>query len=288
MSQNNVFTTPTHVISIIALLSLATMSFILQAKPSNASAFERELGLHLDVLSAKVDSRVGQMKLISKGLANDTHIHAWVNDGFSPEHEALLIEKLGFYVNQYGFTSVSFADKNTHKYWNHEGFLRVLTPETDTWYFAYLASKNQDLVSVYYDQNKKRVDLYVNYQQTQGSGLSGIATSFDGMLDMLNNSVFAETGTVYIVDEAGIVQVQSGSAGAKRYDQKNVQTSDADDDGTLTLQALVGESIATSILSTKTHASAHFKRESSTDNMVTGARFMPSMGWYMVAQVPIQ
>ncbi len=66
-------------------------------------------------------------------------------------------------VDEYALTSASFADTKTNKYWNHEGFLRVLQPNLDTWYFAYLASGQQDLISVYHDKNKHRVDLYVNY-----------------------------------------------------------------------------------------------------------------------------
>jgi hypothetical protein len=60
-------------------------------------------------------------------------------------------------------------------------FFKVLQPETDTRYFAYLASKQQDLISVYHDKNKKHVDVYVNYHQTKGNGLLGIATSFNGV-----------------------------------------------------------------------------------------------------------
>ena len=79
----------------------------------------------------------------------------------------------------------------------------MLQPEIDTWYFAYLKSGDADLVSVYHDKNKNRVDVYVNYQQTDGVGLSGIATSFDGVLDMLKNSLFSEHGEIYLVDSFG-------------------------------------------------------------------------------------
>jgi len=253
-----------------------------QGTQTNKYNVENTLGLSLDVLSAKVDARVAQMKLISKGLANDKHIHAWVNDGFDASQEPVLVDKLGFYVEEYGLTSASFADKNSHKYWNHEGFLRVLTPETDTWYFAYLASAKQDLVSVYYDQNKKRVDLYVNYQQTDGNGLSGIATSFNGVLNMLNDSVFAQHGTVFLVDSAGIIQVQSGSSGEKKYDQ--VGQDDAS--GPQNLQLLLGENNAKLMLKAQGEQGAQFTSSLSDENMLIGSSYIPSMAWFMVAQVP--
>jgi hypothetical protein len=62
---------------------------------------------------------------------------------------------------------------------------------------------------VYHDKNKKHVDVYVNYQQSKGNGLSGIATSFNGVLDILNISIFAKHGEVYLVDSLGKTQVQT-------------------------------------------------------------------------------
>lgn len=161
----------------------------------------------LDNLGLSISTRISNMKIIAKSIANDAHIHAWVEHDFPASQESLLLNKLNFYVSTFDLTSASFADKNTHKYWNHEGFLRILTPQIDTWYFSYTATQNADLISIYHDRNKKRVDLYVNYQQLGGNGLSGVASSFNSFMDKLTDSELASKGTLFITDKLGNIKV---------------------------------------------------------------------------------
>ncbi|MFT6270545.1 MAG: methyl-accepting chemotaxis protein [Alphaproteobacteria bacterium] len=286
--STNTRTIVLSVLLIIVVLVLSALYVQQQVNEANKRIVENELVLSIANLSAKIDARVGKMKLISKSIANDKHIHEWVNGGFNSTQESILVDKLGFFVQEYDLTSASFADKNTNKYWNHEGFLRELTPEIDTWYFAYLADGNQDLVSVYHDKNNKRVDLYVNYQQMNGGGLSGIATSFNGVLDMLNNSVFAQYGSVYLVDRSGKIQVQSTSS----RDNTNNEGSEHQSDGPQTLQSLFSESTAVLILSAESESSAQFLEVSAVikgakdNNTLLGSSYIPSMDWYLVVHVP--
>jgi methyl-accepting chemotaxis protein len=114
------------------------------------------------------------------------------------------------------------------------------------------------LVSVYHDKNKNRVDVYVNYQQPDGNGLSGIATSFDGVVDMLNTSLFAEQGDVYLVDSSGKIQVHGNAdiAGNKR------------------LQELFSEDSVDRILQPD---SSQFIEADQSGNGLLGARYIASM-----------
>jgi methyl-accepting chemotaxis protein len=237
-----------------------------QVKEADEKLFEQQFNLSLINLSQNIDARIASMKLIAKTVANDTHIQTWVTSGFAANQESILVDKLGFLVSEYGLTSASFADKNTHKYWNHEGFLRILQPETDTWYFAYLASGESDLVSVYHDRNKHRVDVYVNYQQPYGDGLSGIATSFDGVLEMLNESIFAEHGETYLVNGLGEIQVHAKAEIA----------------GTTNLHDVFSEDIVNNLLQPY---SKQFIEVNPKASQLLGASYIPSMNWYVVAYV---
>jgi len=237
-----------------------------QAKALEERLLEQRFNLSLVNLSQKIDARISSMKLIAKTVANDKHIHVWIESGLAVNQESILVEKLDFLVNEYGLTSASFADKNTHKYWNHEGFLRVLQPEIDTWYFAYLASGESDLISVYHDKNKNRVDVYVNYQQPDGKGLSGIATSFNGVLDMLKNSIFAKHGDIYLVDSLGKIQVHA----------------EADIAGSRSLQDLFSKDIVDRLLLPN---STEFIELNSAGSQLLGARYIPSMNWFLVTHV---
>jgi methyl-accepting chemotaxis protein len=259
---------------IIACLLVAIIAVYSEAKATEQRLLEQPFNLSLVNLSQNIDARISSMKLIAKTVANDKHIHDWVENGFSATQESILIDKLGFLVKEYGLTSASFADKNTHKYWNHEGFLRVLQPETDIWYFAYLKGGESDLVSVYHDKNKNRVDVYVNYQQTDGNGLSGIATSFNGVLDMLKNSLFAKHGDIYLVDSLGKIQVQSDAKLAGEVaDEVEADNS---------LQDMFSNDIVDRLLKPD---STGFIEVNEAGNRLLGASYIPSMNWYVVANV---
>jgi len=261
-------------INTLILSSLLTIACLLvfityvgsQAKSAEEHLVEQELTLSLVNLSQKIDARIARMKLIAKTVANDTHIHGWVESGFTANQESMLVEKLGFLVNEYGLTSASFADKNSHKYWNHKGFLRVLQPDTDSWYFAYLASDKSDLISVYHDKNKHRVDIYVNYQQSDGNGLSGIATSFNGVLDMLKNSIFSKYGDIYLVDSVGKIQVHA----------------EADIAGAKSLQELFSKDVVDRLLNTN---STTMIKPNQFESKWLGASYIPSMNWYVVTNL---
>ena len=250
---------------IICLLMLTSYLWT-QAKDAREMLLEQQFNLSLVNLSQSIDARISSMKLIAKTVANDKHIQDWVDTGFAANQESILVNKLGFLVEEYGLTSASFADKNTNKYWNHEGFLRVLHPEIDTWYFAYLKSAESDLISVYHDKNKNRVDVYVNYQQTDGNGLSGIATSFDGVLDMLKNSLFAKHGDIYLVDSLGKIQVHA----------------EADIADIKSLHGMFSKEIVDSLLQPSLSNFIELKQNKS---QLLGASYIPSMNWYVVANV---
>ena len=250
---------------IICLLVLTSYLWT-QAKDARERLLEQQFNLSLVNLSQNIDARISSMKLIAKTVANDKHIQDWVNTGFAANQESILVNKLDFLVKEYGLTSASFADKNSNKYWNHEGFLRVLQPEIDTWYFAYLKSAESDLISVYHDKNKNRVDVYVNYQQTDGNGLSGIATSFDGVLDMLKNSLFAKHGDIYLVDSLGKIQVH---AEVDIADNKS-------------LYDMFSKEIVDSLLQP---ISSKFIELNQNESQLLGASYIPSMNWYVVANV---
>jgi len=256
-----------YIINIIIILVsvLALFSFYLKNQSANMRIVKNEAVLHLESLGAQIDARVGQMKMISKSLANDAHIHAWLEGDFAKVHESTLVDKLRFYVNEYDLTSTSFADKNTHKYWNHEGFLRKLNPEIDTWYYRYLASNDQDLISIYHDKNKNRVDLYVNYQQSDSNGLSGIATSFNSVLDKLNESIFAQYGKVYLADRTGTIHMQS--AGEKVAQNLN-------------LTDIFGEEKTKQLLGIDSYQVSMFLPHKTR---VTVSSYIPNMDWYVVA-----
>ena len=254
---------PMHSAVLTLIVTLVSWTF----SPSVSAANDSTRALQAQLLAQAIDARVAGLKQLSKNIASDIHIHDWVKRGFDKTEEALLLNKLGFFVEEYELTSASFADTSSHKYWNHEGFLRVLDPKIDTWYFAFLQEGNQNLVSVYHDKNKHRIDLYVNYRQLDGYGLSGVATSFDGVVKMMANSYLAQNGTLYLVDQQGTVQVHQD---LELLEKQSLQTKFK-----LDLLALMKASNANSF-------SQYIGEQALTVDIVS----LPNMGWYLVVETP--
>lgn len=251
-------------LALTIVLLLSSLYLLNNAQQNAENHAKHVFSLALANIGQKIDSRVSKMKLVSKTIANDTHIHDWVDNGFAEYQEDLLIEKLNIYVNEYELTSASFADKNTHKYWNHEGFLRILKPETDSWYYNYIASNQHNLISVYHDKNKHRVDIYVNYQQLGSNGLSGIATSFQGVLDILDTPHIEGNKGIFLVDSTGEVKVHHN----------------ADLTEKTSLSSLIPQHIADYILGAGRTPLVYDENQS-----WYGASYIPSMDWYVVAVV---
>jgi methyl-accepting chemotaxis protein len=254
--------------SALIALCLSMLAINTQASPNTKQelATGSVVALSIENIAASVDARIMSMKMLANTVANDTHIHHWINEGFADKDESVLINKLGYLVREYGLTSASFADTSSNKYWNHEGFLRVLTPEIDTWYFAYIKAEQQDLISVYHDKNNNRVDLYVNYRQLEGAGLSGIATSFNGVVNMLRQSSLGKKGEVFIVDNDGKIQVHS-----------NPEIS-----GQVDLQTLYSKEAAELLLMPQ-----QFNAFSDSDKPNTSlvSSYIPSMNWFVIAEI---
>ena len=246
-------------------LANTTMSVQLSSTINTTDSTAPLLQLTLENIATKIDQRISSLKMLANTIANDTHIQAWVTQDFTPQHEILLVDKLGYLVHEYGLTSASFADIDSHQYWNHEGFLRVLDPNIDTWYFAFINTGKQDLISVYHDKNKHRVDLYVNYRQPNGRGLSGIATSFDGVVDMLAQSPLSQLGEVFIVDAQGVIQVHPDPLIA----------------GQDSLQQRYSTDTAAQLLTKQAFNHTH-------DNVYLASSYIASMDWFVVTQLNAQ
>jgi methyl-accepting chemotaxis protein len=259
---------------IASIFTVIIMGFVSDGNQANINSYARNnevldqqtLQLGLNNLALRVDGRIAQLKLIAKTVANDTHIHASINDSTLTEDAPILVDKLQFLVDEFGLTSASFANTQTNEYWNHQGFLRVLQPSIDTWYFAYTASGEQDLISVYHDKNNNRVDLYVNYRQLNGIGLSGIATSFNGVLNMLSESQLAASGEIFLVDSTGKVQVHAN----------------ADIAGSVSLAELSSPETAAILLQEVLQETTHSPVFEPSNNTKFAASYMPNMGWYLV------
>ena len=248
---------------------VGTVSMFTAKSSIESRVLTSELPNTVEKIAEKIDSGIVLMQVLARQIASDEHILQWINGSQDKAGEALLVRKLKSVAAANQLSAVSFADKNTADYWNQDGFLRRLQPDNaDGWYFNYTASGQEYMVSVYRDPNTGKTDLFVNYQQPNGQGLSGTAKSFKSVVDMLASFQIEQSGYVYLVDGKGMVQLHKDNSVV----------------GKRNLSTLYSEETSATLLNKQLFNMSVIDLEG--ESFLLASSFIPSMGWYVIAQVP--
>ena len=166
---------------------------------------ELQLPSLLKQVGNRVDREASVMLTVAHGIASNPDILAWSSAGADSAGERRLLSYLSNIVEFNDLTVASFVDRTTYKYWNQDGFLRVLqNDEFDGWFFAYKNSGEPISLSLY-NEPGQGYRLFANYQQVNGRGMSGVAKSVDELLDIINAVKIAQTGFVFLVDGNGTI-----------------------------------------------------------------------------------
>lgn len=259
------------VLVVITAVSIGTLSIFTARTTISDRVLNTELPSTVTKIASDINAQIKNMQTIASQVANDPYIHDWVENGETGNGEALLIDKLGGIALKHGLSSVSFADKSTNKYWDQNGFKRVLSPgKADSWYFAYVDSNAENMVSMHTSSNSGKTNLFVNFQQTNGRGLSGTARSFDDVITTLKNYRIEQTGFVYLLDAKGFIQLHNDPEVKKKT----------------TLADLYGKELGATLLNKKAFSLVELEHKGKEILLATG--YIPNMDWYLVAEVPTE
>jgi methyl-accepting chemotaxis protein len=250
---------------------VGTVSMLTAKSSIENRVLSSELPNTVEKIAESIDSDIVLMQVLARQIATDEHIHQWVNSGQDKVGEATLVRKLKSVASLNQLSAVSFANKNTADYWNQDGFLRRLQRDAaDNWFYDYTASGQEYMVSVYRDPNTGKTDLFVNYQQPNGQGLSGTAKSFKSVVDMLASFQLEQSGFVYLVDGKGLIQLHKDNAML----------------GKVNLSQLYDPATNSTLLNKQKFNLSVI--ESDGEKMLLASSFIPSMGWFVIAQVPYE
>jgi len=211
-----------------------------------------------------VNGEISEMKALTRAIATNTFIPHWIDNGEDKAGEQRLVNYLNTIATQNGLSNASFIDLHSAKYWNQKGFLRQLKNDNnDGWFFAFKSSGQAESASTYTNPNGS-VDIFVNYQQVNGRGSSGVSKSFDDIAASLSNFKIEKTGFVYLADKNGLVKVHPNREFAEK---KNVSD------------------IYASIDKEKLFAEQDFAFQL-VGKYVISTSYIDSLGWYVIAEVP--
>jgi methyl-accepting chemotaxis protein len=215
----------------------------------------------------EVDLEISSLMNAAEQLANSRMLLGWLENGRPADQENLVIAELNNIKDQYDLAQASYADRETAAYYTQDGFLRVLNPEQDGWFFDYRNSKQERMLNVFTEANGE-VKLFINYQQPNGRGLVGLAKSLDDMVNLLASFKIEDTGFVYLVDAKGDVKLHQ--------DTRKV--------GKSKLSNLYPNANTNQLLNKNDFNLV--KAEVDGQDMLIASSYIKSMDWYLVAQVP--
>ena len=211
-----------------------------------------------------IGGEISEMKALAKTIATNPFLLDWIESGATPEAEPNVIKMLRKIASDNHLSGASFADRTTAKYWNQDGFLRVLqNDQYDSWFFSFKNSGNAELASMYTEQNGD-TNIYINYQQLNGRGIAGLSKSFNAMVDYLNSFKIEQTGFVFLVDDAGLVKIHKET-------DKNEKANITDLYQDIDVKTLLSKQ--------------GFSFQETTD-LIIATSYIPALDWYVVAQVP--
>lgn len=215
----------------------------------------------------KVELDISNLMNAAQQLASSRMLLQWLENDRPKQQESQVIAQLKDIVSQYDLAQASYADRSSAAYYTQDGFLRVLTPEQDGWFFGYRDSGQERMLNVFTEANGE-VKLFVNYQQPDGRGLVGLAKSLDDMVALLSSFKIEESGFVYLVNAKGDITLHQ--------DTRKI--------GKATLNGLYPDANSSRLLNRSDFNLV--KTEVDGVSMLVASSYIPSMDWYLVAQVP--
>jgi methyl-accepting chemotaxis protein len=257
-------------VALAVLLSTALVG-VLSQRSAREVIEQRMLGSEMPSLLMQIRNDV-ELDIVplmhaAQQLATSRMLLQWLENDRPKDQEARVVAQLKDIAAQYELAQASYADRKTAAYYTQDGFLRILTQEQDGWFFGYRDSGQERMLNVFTEANGE-VKLFINYQQPNGRGLVGLAKSLDAMVQLLASFKIEESGFVYLVDAQGQVKLHQ--------DPKQI--------GKSSLESLYPEIDGGSLLR---RGDFNLQRtEMDGESMLVASSYIPSMDWYLVAQVP--
>ena len=220
----------------------------------------------LATISANLTLRIESLQRIAEQLASSPQAQRMVANGKTPNAQQELVDELKQIKDVHGLQQTSYCDRDSGEYWNDRGYLRKLNTDQDGWFFKFKDSGKTSQVAVY-KSDVVGYQIFVNYQQTNGKGLAGVAKSLNDMVAMIKQYRIEQTGQVYLVDQQGKVVIHPSA---------NIGTA---------LTQLVDSDTAATLTAASTAPVVVTKRVNGQDWLYASQQ-LPVAGWTLIAEVP--
>lgn len=210
---------------------------------------------------------------VSSLMANDTFLKDWALNG---EKDVNKITKYLKEIKQnYGFFTAFFISEKTGLYYHYQGIHKKISPSDahDVWYYNFKdANKKYDLDVDTDEVSHGTLTIFINHRLNDHEGnflgVTGVGLKMDHASRIMQAYQEKYKRTVYLVDEAGIIQIHP--------DKSLAEKRNLDD------PAWFGER-AREVLAHKSDLSS-FEFERGGQNILLAVRFFEEFDWFLIVE----
>ncbi|WP_269533004.1 methyl-accepting chemotaxis protein [Chitinimonas sp. BJYL2] len=266
-------------VALILLASLLTVGLV-SARLFKTALTERleqyELVRTVEAIRNELDKSVSVPLSQAQQLAANTFVLDWMAAGEPAEGVPLWQRYAKRLKEQSGAAMVSWTSETTRNYYNDEkGVARQVDPDgADGWFKAFLASGQSHGFNLGAEPGKPNVMMFINTLAKDDKGQRAVASlgiDVTAMADRVRQMAIGKSGQVFVVDEAGKIQIHRDPALVKV-------------DNKVDLASLPGMTeVAPTLLNKGNFNLGHYR--SPNGPMVVVSSHLPTAGWFVVVEI---
>ncbi|UXD89081.1 methyl-accepting chemotaxis protein [Thalassolituus hydrocarboniclasticus] len=206
----------------------------------------------------------------SELIASNTLMQDWIERGEPQDEWALNQEFLGNIARRQKADSAHFVSALTRNYYTQQGLSRTVTTENDGWFFGFLDKGLKRALQLDVDKSTGKPTLFINIRIERNGkalGISGLGIGLEEMAERIRKFRFAETGIVYLTDNAGKILIHP-----------DLKLSGID------LAQHVPATAAQALLAAKAGDLTEFERDG--EAVIASAMQLDTVDWHLVVEVP--
>ncbi|WP_370279965.1 methyl-accepting chemotaxis protein [Pontibacterium sp.] len=263
--QKVVLTTVAAVVAAIAIISVFSLNssrdIILEG------TIDRELPAILGEVANDIDAQLIRPITIAKTMANNTDYAEFIRQSEPQEQTQALTQYLSQINHGFNTFTAFLVSAKSGSYYTPAGLFKTLSPqdEKDRWFYGFVESGKAFDLSLDIDEQSKVPTLFINYRMQQNGetlAVTGVGLTLDSMASTIGQYKIREQGSIFLVDQNGTIKLHKDPS----LVGKHINMLGDIDTGTLLNQA----PFATS----------------EYDKTLLASRYLPKIGWYVVAEVP--
>ena len=260
-----VLTTVAAVVTAIAIISAFSLNssreIILEG------TIDRELPAILGEVANDIDAQLIRPITIAQAMANNPDYAGFIAQD-EPQDSISALANYLTQINQSFDTFTAFlVSANTGSYFTPAGRFKVISPldEKDRWFYNFIDSGKPFGLSLDVDEQTKVPTLFINYRMQQNGetiAVTGVGLTLESMAKSIGQYKIREQGSIFLVDQNGIIKLHQDAT----FIGKHISS--------------LGKINTDILLAELPFATSEFQET------LLASRFLPQIGWYVVAQVP--